>query len=146
MLRIALLISLALQAGAQASLTSKYTNYTEHNYKDVAYGLFKPTNYDPTKSYPLIVYLHGSNDLASRDMLWYQQEMQKQHPAFVITPKCKETNHLCGLGRNRTCILGTGNPYTIHCTTRPKYYPPDSHREYLRNQKFCPKGNRNISF
>ena len=92
MLRIALLVALALQAAAQVPLTSKYTNYTEHNYKDVAYGLFKPTNYDPTKSYPLIVYLHGSNDLASRDMLWYQQEMQKQHPAFVITPKCKETN------------------------------------------------------
>jgi hypothetical protein len=24
------------------------------------------------------------------------------------------------LDRNRTCIWGFGNPYTIHCTTRPK--------------------------
>ena len=40
MLRIALLISLALQAAAQAPLTSKYTNYTEHKYKDVAYSHF----------------------------------------------------------------------------------------------------------
>jgi len=39
MLRIALLVALALQATAQAPLTSKYNNYTEHNYKDVTYGL-----------------------------------------------------------------------------------------------------------
>lgn len=92
MFRIVLLITIALNASGQTPLTSKYNNYTEHKYKDVPYGLFKPTNYDPTKSYPLIVYLHGSNDLVSRDMLWYQQEIQKQYPAFVITPKCKETN------------------------------------------------------
>jgi hypothetical protein len=30
-------------------------------------------------------------------------------------------NMICSLGRNRTCILGTGNPYTIHCTTRPSH-------------------------
>lgn len=26
---------------------------------------------------------------------------------------------ICGSGRDRTCIKGFGNPYTIHCTTEP---------------------------
>lgn len=68
----------------------------------MSYGFFKPVETDPEKRYPLIVYLHGSNDLVSRDLGWYQPDMQKEYPAFVITPKCKETNLGWGSTWNNT--------------------------------------------
>lgn len=71
-----------------AQLAEKY-NYGQHYYQSLRYGLFKPDSYDPKKLYPLIVYLHGSRDTVSRDMSWYQPQVQKEHPAFVLTPKCE---------------------------------------------------------
>jgi predicted peptidase len=75
----------------QAQLTEKY-NYHQHYYQSLRYGLFKPAGYDPKKSYPLIVYLHGSRDTVSRDLTWYQPVVQKEHPAFVLTPKCENAD------------------------------------------------------
>lgn len=130
MLRIMLLVILALQAAAPIPLTSKYSNYSENKYKDMAYGLFKPSGYDPTASYPLIVYLHGSNDLVSRDMLWYQQEIQKQYPAFVLTPKCKETNQ--GWGNTWTTKHSEATATTLALVdSLTKHYNIDIKRLYL---------------
>jgi predicted peptidase len=77
---------------SKAQLSEKYPNYTQHSYKTLRYGLFKPEHYDAKKSYPLIVYLHGSRDTVSRDITWYQQPIQKENPVFVLTPKCDEPN------------------------------------------------------
>jgi predicted peptidase len=75
-----------------AQLAEKYTGYSENTFRTLPYGFFKPTGYDARKTYPLIVYLHGANDLVSRDLMWYQESMQKDYACFVITPKCKEPN------------------------------------------------------
>src|SRR5690606_22246903 len=56
------------------------------------YGLFKPTGYDAKKSYPLVLYLHGSTDTVSRDLDLYREASQKENPCFVLTPKCIESN------------------------------------------------------
>ena len=71
-----------------AQLSKKF-DYTQHYYQSLRYGLFKPSGYDPKKSYPLIVYLHGSRDTVSRELMWYEPAIQKEHPAFVLTPKCE---------------------------------------------------------
>jgi predicted peptidase len=76
----------------RAQLSEKYKGYSENTYRSMPYGLFKPADYQAKKSYPLIVYLHGSNDLVSRDLIWYQESVQKEHASFVLTPKCRETN------------------------------------------------------
>jgi predicted peptidase len=65
-----------------------HKEYKAHNYGTLRYGLFVPANLDPAKSYPLIVYLHGSRDTVSHDSQWYQQAFQREHPTFVLTPKC----------------------------------------------------------
>lgn len=72
-----------------AQFAYKYKNYEEHYYNGLRYGLFKPDGYDPQKKYPLVVYLHGSRDTVSREMNWYQPASQKNHPCFVLTPKCE---------------------------------------------------------
>lgn len=76
----------------KAQLTDKYKSYEQSSYKGMPYGLFKPANYDPNMSYPLIVYLHGSNDTISRDIDWYKESVQSLNPSFVLTPKTTETN------------------------------------------------------
>jgi poly(3-hydroxybutyrate) depolymerase len=54
--------------------------------------LFKPETYDPSKSYPLVLYLHGANDTLSRDITWYHSSVQRENPLFVLTPKCTNPN------------------------------------------------------
>jgi predicted peptidase len=76
----------------QAQLLKKYAEYEEQTYKSMRYGLYKPTSYDSKRSYPLIVYLHGSRDTVSRDLVYYQQSIQKENPAFVLTPKCNASD------------------------------------------------------
>ena len=63
---------------------AKYPGYEEKHFQSLRYGLFKPVRYDKSKSYPLVVYLHGSRDTVSRDLVWYQQSVQKDNPVFVL--------------------------------------------------------------
>jgi hypothetical protein len=81
-----------INVSATAQLTAKYSNYREHRYGSLRYGLFSPLNYDEKRSYPLIVYLHGSTDTVSRDLVWYEASIQSANPSFVLTPKCEESN------------------------------------------------------
>jgi poly(3-hydroxybutyrate) depolymerase len=75
-----------------AQLTAKYKTYEQKWSKGLRYGLFKPANYDPKKSYPLVLYLHGANDTISRDLTWYHESMQSKNPMFVLAPKCTNPN------------------------------------------------------
>ena len=85
-LSVVLLLSGSLTLNAQ--LSARY-NYSQHHYQGVRYGFFKPGDYDQDRSYPLIVYLHGSRDTVSRELVWYQDVVQKLTPMFVLTPKCE---------------------------------------------------------
>src|SRR5262245_57569450 len=96
-----LLISLIFATTSlHAQHPSIHKEYAESTYNGVRYGLFKPINYDPKKSYPLVVYLHGSRDTVSRNMSLYQDSLQKNYPCFVLTPKC--TNPDQGWGNTWT--------------------------------------------
>jgi predicted peptidase len=82
------LLILVSPVSVEAQPDQKY-GYSQHHHKSLRYGLFKPHAYDAEKSYPLIVYLHGSRDTVSRDLIWYQDAVQKETPMFVLTPKCE---------------------------------------------------------
>ena len=82
---------LASVAHAQG-LRRPYTGYSEHRHDGLRYGLFKPTGYNASKSYPLVVYLHGANDTLSRELTLYREAVQREHPCFVLTPKCLNPN------------------------------------------------------
>jgi predicted peptidase len=75
-----------------AQYPSIHKEYSEGDYNGVRYGLFKPKNYDSKKSYPLVVYLHGSRDTVSRNLNLYHDSLQKKYPCFVLTPKCTNPN------------------------------------------------------
>jgi poly(3-hydroxybutyrate) depolymerase len=80
----------APQACAQVSKT--YKGYQSGYHQGMRYGLFKPDSYSNNQNYPLIVYLHGSTDTVSRDLIWYRESIQNKNPCFVLSPKTEEPN------------------------------------------------------
>lgn len=113
----------------QAQLSKKH-DYSQHYYQSLRYGWFKPANYDDDKIYPLIVYLHGSRDTISRDNHWYQQAIQKEHPAFVLTPKCEEADQGWGNTWQAGHTIATARTLKL-IDSLVAIYPIDKNRIYL---------------
>jgi predicted peptidase len=86
-----LFVFISITATAQ-NLQKKYKTYSQKHSNGMRYGLFTPVTYDKSKSYPLIVYLHGSRDTVFRDTDYYSEAFQSKRPAFFLTPKCEEPN------------------------------------------------------
>jgi predicted peptidase len=124
-----IIVSIFFLQPLQAQLSKKY-DYSQHHYQSLRYGWFKPTHYDNKKLYPLIVYLHGSNDTVSRDNHWYQEAIQKEHPAFVLTPKCEEGNQGWGNTWNAGHTIATARTLKL-IDSLVSIYPIDKNRLYL---------------
>jgi predicted peptidase len=64
----------------------------------MGYRLFVPDNYDATRSYPMVLFLHGAGERGSDNeaqltanrgaTIWATPEEQAKHPAFVLAPQC----------------------------------------------------------
>ena len=106
-----LIFALSIQM-TNAQLSAKYKTYEQRWSKGLRYGLFKPQNYDPKKSYPLILYLHGANDTISRDIAWYHESIQRENPLFVLAPKCTNANQ--GWGNTWTDAHSPAMVTTLH--------------------------------
>ncbi len=61
--------------------------YRERKYRGMRYGLFIPPSYNPSKSYPIIISLHGSSDTTSWNLVWYNEPIVSEDPCIVFTPK-----------------------------------------------------------
>ena len=126
---LTLLLIFSLQS-LQAQLSKKYARYEEKYYKSMRYGLYKSAHYDTKKYYPLIVYLHGSRDTVSRDMIYYQESIQKENPSFVLTPKCDEPDQ--GWGNTWRDSHTTAMIKTLALVdSLTTIYPIDKNRLYL---------------
>jgi len=125
-----LVISILSVQSLTAQLAAKYKGYTESYYKGLRYGLFKPAGYDPGKTYPLIVYLHGSRDTVSRDISWYQDSIQDKHPSFILTPKCVESDQGWGNTWNKGHTEATSKTLAL-VDSLVKRYNIDTDRLYI---------------
>ena len=90
------------QSPAQNVLTSAcggpvtVNDFLAGSYNGIAYRLFVPENYDPSTSYPLVLFLHGAgergNDNISQvnewPLLFAQDSNQVRWPSFVLVPQC----------------------------------------------------------
>lgn len=65
--------------------------YFESQSGKLLYGLFVPENYVSTKTYPLVMHLHGWSWTHSDYLVWYTQSFQSKTPCFVYTPKTPTT-------------------------------------------------------
>lgn len=66
------------------------------------YRLFVPANYDPSKKYPLVMFLHGGGEAGDDNAkqlystegptIWAKPEEQAKRPAFVLAPQANPTS------------------------------------------------------
>ena len=74
------------------------------------YRLFRPANYDPSKQYPLVVYLHGAGGRGDDNLkqltggnawgtrLLSSEKVQRKHPSFVLAPQTNPSRGGSGWG------------------------------------------------
>lgn len=96
------LILMLLLAGVNES-TAQVTEFEAKTYSDslgnkLEYRILKPVDYDSTKSYPLVLFLHGAGERGSDNfsqLKWgvshfAEPKMRKKYPAFVVAPQVPE--------------------------------------------------------
>ncbi len=80
------------------TLSSK-NHKPNHETDSMAYRLLFPKNYDSTKKYPLILFLHGAGERGDSSLTvkhigaWALQEKnRKNYNCFVLVPQCEKNN------------------------------------------------------
>lgn len=56
------------------------------------YGLYTPAGVDPSRQYPLVLYLHGYTVKPLADEPWQVAALQELEPCFVLIPTCPESD------------------------------------------------------
>ena len=71
--------------------------FTGKDGKTLKYNLYMPKNYDPSKKYPMVVFMHDAGAVSSETKytlsqgngatVWASPEWQEKHPSFVLAPQ-----------------------------------------------------------
>ena len=89
-------------------------NYEKRRYiiqnDTLPYRLLLPDNYNPKKSYPLLVFLHGSGErgndnekqLLHGSDLYTSDIFRKNYPAIVVFPQCPKNSYWASVQKNKT--------------------------------------------
>lgn len=90
--------------------SAQITDFQAKTYADsignkLHYRLLKPANYDSTKSYPLVLFLHGAGERGNDNfsqLKWgvyhfAEPEMREQYPAFVVAPQVPKGESWAGI-------------------------------------------------
>ena len=75
--------------------------YTSTSGTKLPYRLWLPTDYDPNKSYPLVLFFHGAGEAGSDNTHIFRggsilqrllhKEEQEKHPCIILAPQCGST-------------------------------------------------------
>ena len=91
--------SILIQAQGENSIAKKFEKRS-HTFESTTlpYRIFVPEDYDSTKSYPLLLCLHGAGERGidneipikkhSLAVSWANPEIQKKHPSIIVAPQC----------------------------------------------------------
>jgi predicted peptidase len=104
--------------------------------KVLPYRILYPENYDKTKKYPLLLFLHGAGERGNDNekqlihgaTLFVSAENRKNFPAIVVLPQCPENSYWAS-----TTIDRTQQPYQIkfdYTTTAP--WPQEAANELVK--------------
>ncbi|PAU93934.1 phospholipase [Aliifodinibius salipaludis] len=72
--------------------------FTDSTEQELQYRMLKPANYDSTKSYPLVLFLHGAGERGNDNysqLKWgvshfAEPKFRERYPAFVVAPQMQE--------------------------------------------------------
>jgi predicted peptidase len=130
---IFLFLSVAILSSAVHAQQNPETDLSQYQKKFFAdkgdtllYRVLYPQNFDPSKKYPLIVFLHGSGErgndnekqLAHGAKLFLRSDIRRDYPAIVIFPQCPEkvgwaNYRLTDSSGKRNFVLMKDQPPTI---------------------------------
>lgn len=98
-LMVALTTFLGLAGGDRlraADLPLEKRTYTDAKGKVLRYRLLRPVDYDPQKSYPLVLFLHGAGERGDDNEKqivhgvpeFVKPDNRKEYPCFLAAPQC----------------------------------------------------------
>src|SRR6185295_18726213 len=100
---VAVLLIVALPTCAQQTIDGfRARTYKSSKGEVMPYRLFVPVNYDSTKRYPIVLWLHGGGGRGTDNLkqisggntsgarVWISPAAQQKYPAFVLAPQCPE--------------------------------------------------------
>jgi predicted peptidase len=92
------LLPLALATAVQADDRDRFEagTYTDAAGTKLLYRLLKPKDYDATKKYPLVLFLHGAGERGNNNSAqlvhgmadFASDKIMASYPAFVLAPQC----------------------------------------------------------
>ncbi|MGB5555067.1 MAG: PHB depolymerase family esterase [Flavobacteriaceae bacterium] len=89
------------------------TAYQKTEFKDstgiLPYRLLLPNNYNPSKAYPLVIFLHGSGErgndneaqLTHGANLFLDQKVREKYPAIIVFPQCSKDSYWSNVDRRQ---------------------------------------------
>ena len=96
--------------------------FTDKGGQIIQYHLMKPVDFDETKSYPLLLFLHGMGGCGSNNRknltdagvpkIFADERLRKKYPAFVLVPQCTRGSAWAGtiglrrMGSMETRVIG----------------------------------------
>ena len=99
------MLCLLLAAGSMLQLAAQDLSLYQQKWfirgtDTLPYRLLLPENYDSTKQYPVILFLHGAGErgrdnerqLTHGGKLFLQDDVRKKYPAIVVFPQCSFTS------------------------------------------------------
>ena len=114
---------------ALAGLAHKVSPYQKHwlvqGNDSMPYRLLLPENYDASKKYPLILFLHGAGErgndneaqLTHGAKLFLQADIRKKYPAIIVFPQCPQSSFwsnvtfkIDSLGKRQFIFNADGEP------------------------------------
>jgi predicted peptidase len=147
-----LLIIVSVNSFAQTTDFSLYQKKVYIKGSDtLPYRILLPLNYDATKEYPLVIFLHGAGErgndnqaqLAHGGDLFLQDSIRKTFPAIIVFPQCPVNSFWSNVkiisdSTNRSFIFSTGGDPTtamkslINLLSELKHkYKIDKHSVYV---------------
>src|SRR6266705_23517 len=91
------LLACNLTIGQAASVPNFLARTYTNSQGVLPYRLLIPANYDPTNSYPIVLFLHGAGERGTNNMTQFGQTgplvfasaaNQAKYPSFIVTPQC----------------------------------------------------------
>ena len=75
--------------------------YQAGKYNDMPYQIMFPRNYDSTKTYPMVIFLHGIDERGTDNQkqlklgasLFKSDSISRKYPSFVVFPQCPISNY-----------------------------------------------------
>ena len=111
-LNIVLLLALLFSGLPHRLQAQTVDDFEPRTYTDgtstIPYRLFVPTDYDPSQSYPLVLFLHGAGERGTDNRLqltgqtaplvFVRPENQSQWPCFMMAPQCPLNDSWSNIG------------------------------------------------